>query len=198
MRRALDRRRLLVLGASGTAAALAWAGSPARADLAPDTDVDVDVARMRLLATVELVELAYADRALANEELLHPGDGRVLRTMRASELDHYTTLAAVLGPEAPVADDYAIGFATNAFGSRPRILATGVALQQLATAIAIGTLADVARADLRLLAGQLTAVESTHEAALRRAAGLPTPRRLLPTPLDAARATDALHRYLVG
>jgi hypothetical protein len=196
MQRRLDRRRLLALGATGAAAAIAGPLPLARAET---YGVEEDVSRLRVLATVELVELAYIERAIEHEELLKRADGRVLRTMRACEQDHYRTIAAVLGPdETPTNDDYDFGFPAGAFSSRRRILQTGATLQRVATSIAVGAAVVFERPDLRGLAAQLASVESTHEAGLRHAAGLPTPQRLIPRAFDPQRAANALGAYLVG
>jgi len=196
MQRRLDRRRLLALGATGAAAAITAHAPAARAET---YGVEEDAARLRTMAIVELLELAYVDRAIEREELLRRPDARVLRVMRQSDEDHHRTIAAVLGPEeTPTADDYDFGFPAGSFASRRRILQTGVTLEAIATSIAIGAAADLERPDLRGLAAKLAAVEATHEAGLRHAAGLPTPQRLLPRAFDEARAQAALAPYLVG
>jgi hypothetical protein len=199
MQRRLDRRRLLALGATGAAATIVTIAERAPGARAETYGVAEDVARLRTMAIVELLELAYIERAIEHEELLHRPEARALRTMRLCEQDHYRTIAAVLGPEeTPTEDDHDFGFPGGSFSSRKRILQTGVTLERMATQVAIGAAIDLERPDLRGLAAQLASVESTHEAGLRHAAGLPTPQRIMPRPLDAQRGNAALSTYLVG
>jgi hypothetical protein len=193
----LGRRRLLALGAAGAASALM--GAPAaRADSA--ADAEADHACMRLLATASLVELAWIGRALEKEEILRGPERRLLRTLRASEQDHYATLVAAIADQAPpTADDYEpFQFRPNDFGSPRRIWARGLALHELLIGTAIGALHDLTRPDLRRLVGQIVAVEGTHEAAVRRAAGVVTPQRILPAALTMEQATAAIDPYLGG
>jgi Ferritin-like domain len=188
-------RRALLTGAGAGAGAVALLGSsPAPSLAAP---AEADLANVRLVcSTKRLMITCYTRWIDAPKAVGSSADATILRAVRRQEQAHYALLAPLLGASAPVDDDFTVAIPGGALRS-PALAATfGLALERLATGIAIGAASRVADTGV---AGSLTSIvacEGQHLGALSALAGGSPVPTALPRGLDIVDASNQLAPFL--
>jgi hypothetical protein len=160
-------------------------GAGAALALAPTAlaDDEADLAYLRLGVGIEVLGAAFYARALKARR----GDERA--EALAHEREHLATLRAILGDDAPTADDFDLRF------PKEPLAATGRRFETAFTGAYLGAARGVANPDLRLLFARLAACQSAHLAYWHRASGDSAVGRALPFAIDIDRASSALEPY---
>jgi Ferritin-like domain len=182
MRQTVTRRDFAL-----SAALVALGGSEAVAAPAPEEDL----AWLRLSASAELVAQAFCAGAAASRALSST-ERRRFREAFAADRRHYLALAAAIGPDAPVASDFSIGFRRRTFTSRERLLAVGVRIKRTLVGLNLGATTSISHGPLRAVTGRIAASEASHLSYLSSIAGGSALGAALPRVLDLERATQEL------
>jgi hypothetical protein len=151
---------------------------------------------VRLVAASKRLTLTWYTTWLAAGSA-HEGDTRILAAkLKEQEQKHYDLLAPILGDTAPVDDDFEFTFPPGALRTPATAAKFALALEYLATGIAVGAAARVVDGDT---AGSLTSVvacEGQHLGALSAlGGGSPVPTDL-PAGLDIVDASNQLAPFL--
>jgi Ferritin-like domain len=189
MPRTLTRTGFLAGGAAAGASLLV----PGLARAATEDDL----ALLRLAASAELVTTAFYYRA-AGSPALGAAERRAFRRARYSDQRHYSLLVRAIGVDAPVKEDFDIGFRPRTFGTRRRIAETGSLLERAVLGIHLSAAAAISTPELRLFAARLAASEGRHLALLTQVAGGDIVGAPLPDPIDVERASEVLAPYWSG
>jgi len=158
---------------------------------------DEDLAYVRLLIGVELLEVDFQARALASGRL-DPQTGRLLRTIAAQEKAHLTGLSVLVtnaGQVPATADDVDFAYPKGTFASAAKIQRLADTIETLALGAYLGAVENVQTAAWRLPLGQIAATESRHVGALAAAAGKPVLGRAFAPSLQIDAVSAALDVY---
>lgn len=188
----LDRATLVRRGV-GLLAGGAVGLAPAAFAAVPDEDL----AYVRLLIGVELLEVDFQARALASGRL-DPQTGRLLRTIAAQEKAHLTGLSVLVtnaGQVPATADDVDFAYPKGTFASAAKIQRLADTIETLALGAYLGAVENVQTAAWRLPLGQIAATESRHVGALAAAAGKPVLGRAFAPSLQIDAVSAALDVY---
>jgi len=158
---------------------------------------DEDLAYVRLLIGVELLEVDFQARALASSRL-DPQTGRLLRTIATQEKAHLTGLSVLVtnaGQVPATADDVDFAYPKGTFASAAKIQRLADTIETLALGAYLGAVENVQTAAWRLPLGQIAATESRHVGALAAAAGKPVLGRAFAPSLQIDAVSAALDVY---
>ena len=158
---------------------------------------DEDLAYVRLLIGVELLEVDFQARALASGRL-DPQTGPLLRTIAAQEKAHLTGLSVLVtnaGQVPGTADDVDFAYPKGTFASAAKIQRLADTIETLALGAYLGAVENVQTAAWRLPLGQIAATESRHVGALAAAAGKPVLGRAFAPSLQIDAVSAALDVY---
>jgi hypothetical protein len=160
-------------------------GAGAALVLAPTAlaDDEADLAYVRLGVGIEVLGGAFYARALRARR-----DDERAKAL-AHEREHLATLRAILGEDAPTADNFDLRFPNEP------LAATGRRFEAAFTGAYLGAARGVANPDLRLLFARIAACQSAHFAYWHRASGGSAVGRALPFAMDIDRASSALEPY---
>jgi NAD(P)-dependent dehydrogenase (short-subunit alcohol dehydrogenase family) len=189
----LDRATLVRRGAGLLAGGAALGLAPAAFAAVPDEDL----AYVRLLIGVELLEVDFQARALASGRL-DPQTRRLLRTIAAQEKAHLTGLSVLVtnaGQVPATADDVDFAYPKGTFASAAKIQRLADTIETLALGAYLGAVENVQTAAWRLPLGQIAATESRHVGALAAAAGKPVLGRAFAPSLQIDAVSAALDVY---
>lgn len=189
----LDRATLVRRGVGLLAGGAALGLAPAAFAAVPDEDL----AYVRLLIGVELLEVDFQARALASGRL-DPQTGRLLRTIAAQEKAHLTGLSVLVtnaGQVPATADDVDFAYPKGTFASAAKIQRLADTIETLALGAYLGAVENVQTAAWRLPLGQIAATESRHVGALAAAAGKPVLGRAFAPSLQIDAVSAALDVY---
>jgi NAD(P)-dependent dehydrogenase (short-subunit alcohol dehydrogenase family) len=189
----LDRATLVRRGAGLLAGGAALGLAPAAFAAVPDEDL----AYVRLLIGVELLEVDFQAQALASGRL-DPQTGRLLRTIAAQEKAHLTGLSVLVtnaGQVPATADDVDFAYPKGTFASAAKIQRLADTIETLALGAYLGAVENVQTAAWRLPLGQIAATESRHVGALAAAAGKPVLGRAFAPSLQIDAVSAALDVY---
>jgi len=189
----VDRATLVRRGAGLLAGGAVLGLAPAAFAAVPDEDL----AYVRLLIGVELLEVDFQARALASGRL-DPRTGRLLRTIAAQEKAHLTGLSVLVtnaGQVPATADDVDFAYPKGTFASAAKIQRLADTIETLALGAYLGAVENVQTAAWRLPLGQIAATESRHVGALAAAAGKPVLGRAFAPSLQIDAVSAALDVY---
>jgi NAD(P)-dependent dehydrogenase (short-subunit alcohol dehydrogenase family) len=189
----LDRATLVRRGAGLLAGGAVLGFAPAAFAAVPDEDL----AYVRLLIGVELLEVDFQNQALASGQL-DPQTGRVLRTIAAQEKAHLTGLSVLVtnaGQVPATADDVDFAYPKGTFASAARVQRLAETIETLALGAYLGAVENVQTAAWRLPLGQIAASEARHVGALAAAAGKPVVGRAFAPSLQINAVSAALDIY---
>jgi hypothetical protein len=189
----LDRATLVRRGVGLLAGGAALGLAPAAFAAVPDEDL----AYVRLLIGVELLEVDFQARALASGRL-DPQTGRLLRNIAAQEKAHLTGLSVLVtnaGQVPATADDVDFAYPKGTFASAAKIQRLADTIETLALGAYLGAVENVQTAAWRLPLGQIAATESRHVGALAAAAGKPVLGRAFAPSLQIDAVSAALDVY---
>jgi NAD(P)-dependent dehydrogenase (short-subunit alcohol dehydrogenase family) len=189
----LDRATLVRRGAGLLAGGAVLGLAPAAFAAVPDEDL----AYVRLLIGVELLEVDFQARALASGRL-DPQTGRLLRTIATQEKAHLTGLSVLVtnaGQVPATADDVDFAYPKGTFASAAKIQRLADTIETLALGAYLGAVENVQTAAWRLPLGQIAATESRHVGALAAAAGKPVLGRAFAPSLQIDAVSAALDVY---
>jgi NAD(P)-dependent dehydrogenase (short-subunit alcohol dehydrogenase family) len=189
----LDRATLVRRGAGLLAGGAALGLAPAAFAAVPDEDL----AYVRLLIGVELLEVDFQARALASGRL-DPQTGRLLRAIATQEKAHLTGLSVLVtnaGQVPATADDVDFAYPKGTFASAAKIQRLADTIETLALGAYLGAVENVQTAAWRLPLGQIAATESRHVGALAAAAGKPVLGRAFAPSLQIDAVSAALDVY---
>jgi hypothetical protein len=189
----LDRATLVRRGAGLLAGGAALGLAPAAFAAVPDEDL----AYVRLLIGVELLEVDFQARDLASGRL-DPQTGRLLRTIATQEKAHLTGLSVLVtntGQVPATADDVDFAYPKGTFASAAKIQRLADTIETLALGAYLGAVENVQTAAWRLPLGQIAATESRHVGALAAAAGKPVLGRAFAPSLQIDAVSAALDVY---
>jgi hypothetical protein len=193
----LSRAALLRRGAVGGSALLVGGSALALAPAALAAPSDEDLAYLRLLIGVELLEIDFAPRALAAKTL--PADAaRVVGAMLAQDKAHLDGLSSLMtgaGQIPTTADDIDFGYPKGTFDSAESIMKLAVTLEEVALGAYLGAIGSVQAPLWRLPIGQIAASEALHAGALTAAAGKPVIGRAFVPSLQMDAVSSVLDRY---
>ena len=189
----LDRATLVRHGVGLLAGGAVLGLAPAAFAAVPDEDL----AYVRLLIGVELLEVDFQARALASGRL-DPQPGRLHRTIAAQEKAHLTGLSVLVtnaGQVPATADDVDFAYPKGTFASAAKIQRLADTIETLALGAYLGAVENVQTAAWRLPLGQIAATESRHVGALAAAAGKPVLGRAFAPSLQIDAVSAALDVY---
>ena len=189
----LDRATLVRRGVGLLAGGAVLGLAPAAFAAVPDEDL----AYVRLLIGVELLEVDFQARALASSRL-DPQTGRLLRTIATQEKAHLTGLSVLVtnaGQVPATADDVDFAYPKGTFASAAKIQRLADTIETLALGAYLGAVENVQTAAWRLPLGQIAATESRHVGALAAAAGKPVLGRAFAPSLRIDAVSAALDVY---
>ena len=189
----LDRATLVRHGVGLLAGGAALGLAPAAFAAVPDEDL----AYVRLLIGVELLEVDFQARALASGRL-DPQTGHLLRTIAGQEKAHLTGLSVLVtnaGQMPATADDVDFAYPKGTFASAAKIQRLADTIETLALGAYLGAVENVQTAAWRLPLGQIAATESRHVGALAAAAGKPVLGRAFAPSLQIDAVSAALDVY---
>ncbi|HEU5371355.1 MAG TPA: ferritin-like domain-containing protein [Gaiellaceae bacterium] len=189
----LDRATLVRRGAGLLAGGAVLGLAPPAFAAVPDEDL----AYVRLLIGVELLEVDFQARALASGRL-DPQTGRLLRTIATQEKAHLTGLSVLVtnaGQVPATADDVDFAYPNRTFASAAKIQRLADTIETLALGAYLGAVENVQTAAWRLPLGQIAATESRHVGALAAAAGKPVLGRAFAPSLQIDAVSAALDVY---
>ena len=189
----LDRATLVRRGAGLLAGGAVLGLAPAAFAAVPDEDL----AYVRLLIGVELLEVDFQARALASGRL-DPQTGHLLRTIAGQEKAHLTGLSVLVtnaGQMPATADDVDFAYPKGTFASAAKIQRLADTIETLALGAYLGAVENVQTAAWRLPLGQIAATESRHVGALAAAAGKPVLGRAFAPSLQIDAVSAALDVY---
>jgi hypothetical protein len=189
----LDRATLVRCGAGLLAGGAVLGLAPPAFAAVPDEDL----AYVRLLIGVELLEVDFQARALASSRL-DPQTGRLLRTIATQEKAHLTGLSVLVtnaGQVPATADDVDFAYPKGTFASAAKIQRLADTIETLALGAYLGAVENVQTAAWRLPLGQIAATESRHVGALAAAAGKPVLGRAFAPSLQIDAVSAALDVY---
>jgi hypothetical protein len=187
----LSRGALLRRGALAGGVALGLAPAAAAAP------TDEDLACLRLLIAVELLEVDFATQALG-ANVLSSDASRLLGALLAQEKAHLaglSSLAAGAGQVPATAGDIDFSYPAGTFGSTAAILKQAAALEDLALGAYLGAVGSVQAPNWKLPLGQIAASEAQHAAALAQLGGRPVLGRAFAPSLSIEAVSAALDPY---
>jgi hypothetical protein len=196
----LSRSEFVSRGARGGIAliaggALLGLATPARADETPPAPAEEDLALVRLAASAELLAIDFYTQAIAARSF-EKGNRGYLSEARANEREHYAALAQVLGPGAPVADDFQFTYPEGTFSSQTKAVNVGVQLETAFLGAYLGAVGGFLANDFKSVAGQIGASEAQHQSVLLGIRGSSPIGPSFPPTLDVEAASVALDPYL--
>jgi Ferritin-like domain len=193
--RMLSRAELLRRGLAGALIGVAGTAANARAAGPPPAPQGDDLGFVQWGATAELVCVAFWNRALAGGGM-NERTRRHVTAMRVADGQHLRALAAVLGGDAPTAEDFEIVLPKRALASRAGILAFGEELEESITRAYLAGVAQATDPATRLLLGKLLVQDVGHLDALRAFAGASSAFAGQRGPLELEQAGEWLDRFL--
>jgi Ferritin-like domain len=190
----VSRRALLARAGTG-AGALALLGVSATPALAAPSEGDLS--NVRLVCSTKRLMINWYTTWVDTPKAAGPTETQdLVRTIRKQEQAHYAALAPLLGATAPTDDDFTFTFPAGALRTPATAAKFALALEYLATGIAVGAAARVLDVGV---AGTLTSVvacEGQHLGALSAlGGGSPVPTDL-PAGLDIVDASNQLSPFL--
>jgi hypothetical protein len=188
-------RRALLARAGAGAGAVALLGVSATPALAAPSEADLS--NVRLVCSTKRLMINWYTTWLDTPKAAGPVETRQLvRTIRTQEQAHYALLAPLLGATAPVDDDFEFTFPAGALRSPAQAAKFALALEYLATGIAVGAASRVIDAGTAASLTSVVACEGQHLGALSAlGGGSPVPTDL-PAGLDIVDASNQLAPFL--
>jgi hypothetical protein len=183
-------RGAALLGSTGALGAIA---APATAAGIPDGDL----AYLRVLIGVELLELDFDERALATKRLSGTAPA-LLRSMLRDNKAHWIGLSALVhgaGETAATPGDIDFSYPRGSFGSRNAILRLGRRLTTLALGAYLGAVQNVQTPELRLPFGQIAANEAQQVGAYAQLLGAPVVGSAFAASMQIDAVSSALDEY---
>jgi len=187
----LSRGALLRRGALAGGVALGLAPAAAAAP------TDEDLASLRLLIAVELLEVDFGTQAVA-ANVLSSRASRVLGGVSAQDKAHLAGLSSLVtgaGQVPATADDIDFAYPAGTFGSAGAILEQAEALEELALRAYLGAVGSVQAPNWKLPLGQIAASEAQHVAAVAQFGGKPVLGRAFAPSLSIDAVSAALDPY---
>jgi rubrerythrin len=185
-------RTALLTGAGGALVTVTAGPAVARA-FAVDPSGE-DLALLQLAASAELVAEDFYRRA-ALARWAAESERRSFRRARSADGAHYRALARLIGPGAPVRQDFEFRFARGTFASRGRAAAIGASIEGTVLGVYLNAAATAENPTLRALAARAAAAEARHVAALAVLARSDPLGPALPRALDLETATTRLSPF---
>jgi hypothetical protein len=188
-------RRALLARAGAGAGAVALLGVSAGPALA--TPGEGDLSNVRLVCSTKRLMINWYTAWLDTPKAAGPiATRQLVRTIRKQEEAHYTALAPLLGAAAPTDDDFTFTFPAGALRSPSLAGKLALALEHLATGIAVGAAARVEDDGVAASLTSVVACEGQHLGALSAlGGGSPVPTDL-PAGLDIVDASNQLAPFL--
>lgn len=158
---------------------------------------DEDLAYLRLLIAVELLEVDFGTQALA-ANVLEADASRLLGSLLAQDKAHLTGLSSLLtgaGQIPATADDIDFTYPVGAFASADAILKLAATLENLSLGAFLGAVGTVQAPLWRLPLGQIAASEALHVGSLSDLAGQPVLGRAFVPSLDMDAVSAALDAF---
>jgi hypothetical protein len=190
----VSRRALLARAGTGAGAValLGVAATPATA--APG---EGDLSNVRLLCSTKRLMINWYTTWLDTPKAAGPTTTRELvRTIRKQEQAHYAALAPLLGATAPVDDDFEFTFPKGALRTPATAGQFALALEYLATGIAVGAASRVLDEHVAGTITSVVACEGQHLGALSALGGRSPVPTDLPAGLDIVDASNQLAPFL--
>jgi hypothetical protein len=194
----LDRAGFLRLGAGGALAAAAAGLVPAvaAAQLPAPAPQGDDVAFLSFATVAESAARDFYRTAHRQGATgLTGAQRRHLDKVASAKRAHVLRLNAILGADAPLADDFVTVLPKNSVATKARIAALGATLETLLVRVYLNGSGFAVDPATRLLLGRLLAYDAEQLAWLRGLTGHASPAGLL-SPIDLEPASDALDAFL--
>ena len=191
-----SRAALLRRGAVGSGVLLAGGSALALAPTASAAPTDEDLAYLRLLIALELLEVDFGTQALA-ANLLASDASRLFSAFLAQDKAHLAGLSSLMtgtGQIPATADDIDFSYPNGAFDTAEAIMKLAVTLEDLALGAYLGAIGSVLAPLWRQPLGQIAASEAFHGGALSELAGRP----VLGRAFEPALSMDAVSAALDG
>jgi hypothetical protein len=194
----LDRGDFLRLGAGGLMAAAATGLVPALAGAqlpAPAPEAD-DVAFLSFATVAESASRDFYRAAVKQAGTgLSAAQRRHVDRVASAKRAHVLRLNAILGADAPLADDFVTVLPANATATKARIAQLGEQLETLLVRVYLNGVGFAVDPGTRLLLGRLLAYDAEQRAWLRAITGHAAPAGLL-SPIDLEPAAAELDAFL--
>jgi Ferritin-like domain len=193
----LSRAGLLRRGAVGGGALLAGASALRLAPAAAAAPSDEDLAYLRLLIGVELLEVDFGRQSLAAKTMSSDAArvvGRILAQDKA-HLEGLSSLIAGAGQIPTMADDIDFAYPKGTFDSAESIIELAATLEDVALGAYLGAVGNVQAPLWRRPLGQIAASEALHVGALSAAVGRPVLGRAFTPSLPMDAVSAVLDRY---
>jgi hypothetical protein len=177
----------LLVGGSALALAPPALGAPS----------DEDLAYLRLLIAVELLEVDFVAQALA-AKAVPPAAARALGGMLAQDKAHLAGLSSLMtgaGQVPATAGDIDFAYPSGTFDSAESIMKLAATLEDVSLGAYLGAIGSVQAPLWRLPLGQIAASEALHVGALAAAEGKPVIGRAFAPSLRMDAVSAVLDRY---
>jgi hypothetical protein len=194
----LDRADFLRLGAGGAlvAAAAGLLPAVAGAQLPAPAPQDDDVAFLSFATVAESASRDFYRAAFRQAGTgLSAAQRRHVNEVASAKRAHVLRLNAILGTDAPLADDFVTVLPKNSTATKARIAQLGETLETLLVRVYLNGVGFAVDPATRLLLGRLLAYDAEQLAWLRGCSGHASPAGLL-SPIDLEPASDELDAFL--
>ena len=190
----VSRRALLARAGAGAGAVALFGVSAAPALAAPS---EGDLSNVHLVCSTKRLMINWYTTWLDTPKAAGPVETQQLvRTIRKQEQAHYALLAPLLGATAPSDDDFTFTFPGGALRTPANAGKFALALEYLATGIAVGAASRVVDNATAASLTSVVACEGQHLGALSAlGGGSPVPTDL-PAGLDIVDASNQLAPFL--
>jgi hypothetical protein len=168
--------------------------------LVPTADAavpDGDLAYLRVLLAVELLQADFASQALASGRL-GARSSALLKQIRADHVAHSTALGVLLtgaGQTPTTPDDIDFSYPKQSFASPRAIVKLGSSLAQLSLGAYVGAVEKLETPQLRGPIAQIAANEAQHVGAFAHLLGRPVVGKAFAAALPINDVSAALDRY---
>jgi len=192
----VSRRALLTRAGVGTGAGVAvLLGISATPALAAASEADLS--NVRLVCSTKRLMINWYTTWLDTAKAAGPSDTQdLVRNIRKQEQAHYALLAPLLGATAPVDDDFTFTFPPGALRTPATAASFGLALEYLATGIAVGAAARTLDVGVSQSITSVVACEGQHLGALSALGGRSPVPTDLPAGIDVVDASNQLSQFL--
>ena len=192
----VSRRGLLVRAGAGTSAGvvglLAGASSPVLAAAS-----ERDLANVRLMCSSKRLTINWYTRWLNTPRVLGESPNKdLLLRIRSQEQAHYRALAPLLGPTAPVDDDFTFTLPAGAFRTPATAARFGLALENLVLSIGIGAASTTQDPGAAESISRVVAGDAQHLAAISILTGGSAVPTGLPRAIGIEDASSQLSHFL--
>jgi Ferritin-like domain len=194
----LDRGDFLRLGAGGLMAAATSGLVPAgaAAQLPAPTPQEDDVAFLSFATVAESAARDFYRAAVKQAGTgLSPAQRRHINKVASAKRAHVVRLNAILGADAPLADDFVTVLPRNATATKARVAQLGEKLETLLVRVYLNGVGFAIDPATRLLLGRLLAYDAEQLSWLRTVTGHTSPAGLF-SPIDLEPASDELDAFL--